>query len=64
MASISYNKQRVLNILEQIVIAVGQLKNWNRDVSTSDDYYLSDTGMQKLPASCMLIRLSGKALIR
>jgi len=62
MASISYNKQRVLNILEQIVIAVGQLKNWNRDVSTSDDYYLSDTGMQKLAASCMLIEAIGESV--
>lgn len=62
MESISYNKQKVLNILKQIETAIGQLKDWNQDVSTSDDYYLSSSGVQKLAASCMLIEAIGESV--
>ena len=58
----SNKKQRVLGILEQIQTAIGQLKEWNVDVTKADDYYLSPGGMQKLAASCMLIEAVGEGV--
>ena len=58
----SNKKQRVLGIFEQIQTAIGQLKEWNADVTKADDYYLSPAGMQKLAASCMLIEAIGEGI--
>jgi uncharacterized protein with HEPN domain len=58
----SNKKQRVLGIFEQIRTAIGQLKEWNVDVTQADDYYLSPDGMQKLAASCMLIEAIGEGI--
>ena len=58
----SNKKQRVIGILEQIQTAIGQLKEWNADVTKADDYYLSPGGMQKLAASCMLIEAIGEGI--
>ena len=58
----SNKKQRVLGIFEQIQTAIGQLKEWNADVTKADDYYLSPSGMQKLAASCMLIEAIGEGV--
>ena len=58
----SNKKQRVLGIFEQIQTAIGQLKEWNADVTQADDYYLSPSGMQKLAASCMLIEAIGEGI--
>ncbi len=58
----SNKKQRVLGIFEQIQTAIGQLKEWNADVTKADDYYLSPGGMQKLAASCMLIEAIGEGI--
>ena len=58
----SNKKQRVLGIFEQIQTAIGQLKEWNADVTKADDYYLSPSGMQKLAASCMLIEAIGEGI--
>ena len=58
----SIKKQRVLVILDQIRVSIGQLKEWNADVEQVDDYYLSSSGMQKLAASCMLIEAIGEGI--
>ena len=58
----SNKKQRVHGIFEQIRTAIGQLKEWNADVTKADDYYLSPGGMQKLAASCMLIEAIGEGI--
>lgn len=58
----SNKKQRVIGIFEQIRTAIGQLKEWNADVTKADDYYLSPSGMQKLAASCMLIEAIGEGI--
>ena len=58
----SNKKQRVLGIFEQIQTAIGQLKEWNADVTKADDYYLSPGGRQKLAASCMLIEAIGEGI--
>ena len=62
MESTLYNKQRVLIILKQIETAINQLKDWNKGVTSSDDYYLSSNGVQKLAASCMLIEAIGESV--
>ena len=53
---------RVKSILVQIEEAIMQLKDWNADVSSADEYYRSSTGMQKLAASCMLIEAIGEGI--
>lgn len=58
----SIKKQRIVGILDQIRVSIGQLKEWNADVNQVDDYYLSSNGMQKLAASCMLIEAIGEGV--
>ena len=58
----SIKKQRVVGILDQIRVSIGQLKEWNADVNQVDDYYLSSGGMQKLAANCMLIEAIGEGV--
>ena len=53
---------RVKSLLVQIEEAIMQLKDWNADVSSADEYYRSSTGMQKLAASCMLIEARGEGI--
>ena len=55
-------RDRVLGIFQQIENAIGQLKDWNANIETADDYYLSPDGMQKLAASCMLIEAIGEGI--
>lgn len=58
----SDDRRRVKATLEQIRAAIGQLKEWNEEVDSPDDYYLSSSGMQKLAASCMLIEAVGEGI--
>ena len=55
-------RDRVLVIIQQIENAIGQLKDWNANIETAEDYYLSPDGMQKLAASCMLIEAIGEGI--
>ena len=55
-------RDRVLGIFQQIENAIEQLKNWNANIETAEDYYLSPDGMQKLAASCMLIEAIGEGV--
>lgn len=61
MASISLNS-RAYNLLLQIRDAILQLKEWNDNVRSSDDYYDSPEGMKNLAASCMLIEAIGEGI--
>ena len=58
----SNNRDRVIGIFQQIENAIEQLKNWNANIETAEDYYLSPDGMQKLAASCMLIEAIGEGV--
>jgi uncharacterized protein with HEPN domain len=59
----SFNERnRVKNTFEQIRTAIGQLQEWNADVSSAEDYYQSSSGMQKLAANCMLIEAIGEGI--
>lgn len=54
------NRLKVL--LFQIKTAILQLKEWNNNVQSSDDYYCSPDGMKDLAASCMLIEAIGESI--
>lgn len=54
------NRLKVL--LFQIRTAILQLKEWNNNVQSSDDYYCSLDGMKNLAASCMLIEAIGESI--
>ena len=59
----SFNERnRVKAIFEQIKQAIAQLQEWNAEVKSAEDYYLSSSGMQKLAASCMLIEAIGEGV--
>ena len=53
---------RIKSTLEQIDTAISELKEWNKDVSSAEDYYTSPAGMQKLAANCMLIEAIGEGI--
>ena len=55
-------RNRVKYTLEQINTAIDQLKEWNEDVETANDFYLSSSGMQKLAANSMLIEAIGEGI--
>lgn len=55
-------RNRVKNTFEQIDNAINQLKEWNTDVNSAEEYYLSSGGMQKLAANCMLIESIGEGI--
>ena len=59
-SSNDYN--RLKSTLEQIQMAISHLKEWNTDVKSVDDYYMSSGGMQKLAANCMLIEAIGEGV--
>ncbi len=62
MVFTSFNdRNRVKSSLQQILAAINQLKEWNADVSSAEDYYVSPGGMQKLAANCMLIEAIGES---
>ena len=48
--------------MEQMQTAIAQLREWNANVSSAEDYYKSSSGMQKLAASCMLIEAIGESV--
>lgn len=53
---------RAYGLLVQIRTAILQLKEWNINVISSDDYYSSPDGMKNLAASCMLIEAIGEGI--
>ena len=56
------DRERIKIKFEQIMTAIGQLKEWNEDVLSAEDYYVSPGGMQKLAANCMLIEAIGESI--
>lgn len=61
MASASFNnRERVLAALQQIEEAILLLQEWNKCVTSVDDYLLTPEGTKNLAASCMLIEAIGE----
>lgn len=56
--------QRVSLTLQSIDKTIHQLIDWNKEVSSADDYYHSQVGMQLLAANCTLITAIGEGINR
>lgn len=53
---------RIKGLFLQIENAIQQLKDWNANILSLDDYYSSPEGMKNLAASCMLIEAIGEGV--
>ena len=53
--------QQTLNSIEE---TISQLREWNKNICSSDDYYSSPTGTQLLAANCTLITAIGEGINR
>ena len=62
MTESTYSNNRVRSLFLQIKDAIHQLLEWNKYVSSPEDYYSSPDGMKNLAASCMLIEAVAEGL--
>ncbi len=58
------DRQRVCLTLEDIEKTIRQLTAWNNRITSTDDYYASEQGMQLLTANCTLITAIGEGINR
>ena len=58
----SESKSIALDILEDILSAIGRLEDRTKDVQTTDDFLCSSSGMILLDATCMLLIAIGESL--
>lgn len=56
--------QQALYTVDSICEVIDQIVAWNGDISSVDDYYNSQTGMQLLTANCTLITAIGEGVNR
>lgn len=55
---------RASQTLASVKETISQLTKWNQNISTVDDYYESQSGMQLLAANCTLITAIGEGVNR
>lgn len=58
------DRLRAILTLDSIAQTISQLIGWNVNISSVDDYYCSDSGMQLLAANCTLITAIGEGINR
>ena len=58
----SESKGIALDILEDILSAIGRLEDRTKDIQTVDDFLCSSSGMVLLDATCMLLIAIGESL--
>lgn len=58
----SFDKDIVKDTLLQICEAMEQLIEWNKNISTPDDYATTPDGVKTLAATCMLIEAIGEGI--
>ena len=58
----SFDKDIVKDTLLQISEAMEQLIEWNKNISTPDDYATTPDGVKTLAATCMLIETIGEGI--
>lgn len=58
----SESKSIALDILEDILSAIGRVEERTKDVQTIDDFLCSSSGMVLLDATCMLLIAIGESL--
>lgn len=54
------HKKEVLQILHKIKDTIEAIERRNKFIHSVDDYLMSETGMEKLDAACMLIQTIGE----
>lgn len=54
------HKKEVLQILHKIKDTIEAIERRNKFIQSVDDYLMSETGMEKLDAACMLIQTIGE----
>lgn len=54
------HKEEVLQILHKIKETIEAIERRNKFIHSVDDYLMSETGMEKLDAACMLIQTIGE----
>ena len=57
-------RERILQTFESIEKTIQQLVEWNKNVTSAEDYYSTQTGMQLLAANCTLITAIGEGVNR
>ena len=57
-------RPRAILTLNDIIHTIDQLVEWNENINSSADYYLSQSGMQLLAANCTLITAIGEGINR
>lgn len=57
-------RSRAILTLNDIIHTIDQLVEWNENINSSADYYLSQSGMQLLAANCTLITAIGEGINR
>lgn len=58
----SFDKEVVIDILEQISEAIVQIENWSEGMTSGDDYASSPESMKTLAATCMLLEAIGEGI--
>lgn len=54
------HKEEVLQVLHKIKETIEAIERRNKFIHSVDDYLMSETGMEKLDAACMLIQTIGE----
>lgn len=58
------DKDRAVITLQSIDETIDELMDWNKIISSVEDYYSTQTGMQLLAANCTLITAIGEGINR
>ncbi|MCM1051262.1 MAG: DUF86 domain-containing protein [Paenibacillus sp.] len=57
-----HNKEIAMHTLGQMADACGMIIDWNKSVTSVEDYVGSSDGMQKMAACCMLLESIGEGV--
>lgn len=65
MESLSSEQQNLIySILSQIDTGISEIKEWNKDITSADDYHITIEGSRNLAATSMLLSAIGEGLKR
>ena len=57
-----FDKELIVNILQQIEYAINRILSTTDSIKVSDDYALTSTGMERLESTCMLLSAIGESI--
>lgn len=57
-----YDKEIVLNLLENMIVATEKILHRNKDIHTLDDYLIDDSSLMLLDSLCMQLIAIGEAV--